>query len=109
MESVTSSGKVLLTVINDILDYSKLEAGKVSLESIDFDLEHLVNDVYKITQIKFSNPNINSFIDFKPEVSRWVKGDPTRLRQILLNLLSNAVKFTTTGEIGITVSKDGAS
>ena len=108
LDTITSSGGLLLSVISDILDFSKLEAGRVLLEKIDFDLENLVYDIFKIARVKFQN-NINSFIDWDQTLPPWVKGDPTRLRQVLLNLLGNAAKFTQQGEIGLTVSLEEAS
>ncbi len=104
LSTINSSGQLLLALINDILDFSKLEAGKVSIEEIDFDLEHLVYDVFKIAQARFKEKNINVYVDWDAKLPRWLKGDPTRLRQVILNLLSNAVKFTSQGDIGLIVS-----
>ncbi|MBF0503647.1 MAG: response regulator [Candidatus Omnitrophica bacterium] len=104
LDTVTSSGQMLVTVINDVLDFSKLEAGKIVLERIDFDLSNLVYDIFKIAKVRFEGPHISSYVDFDDRLPIWVKGDPTRLRQILLNLLGNAAKFTHQGEIGLTLS-----
>ncbi|MBF0570265.1 MAG: PAS domain S-box protein [Candidatus Omnitrophica bacterium] len=109
LNTVISSGKILLAVINDILDFSKLEAGKVQLEKMDFDLGNLVYDIFKIAKVKFKDYKINSYVDWDSSLPSWVRGDPTRLRQILLNLLNNAAKFTLEGEIGLTVSLEKAS
>jgi CheY-like chemotaxis protein/nitrogen-specific signal transduction histidine kinase len=106
LNTITTSSDILLSIINDILDFSKLEAGKVQLESIDFDLGSLVNDVFNMAQIRFQDQTIDSYIDWDTRVPHWVKGDPTRIRQILLNFLNNAAKFTQHGSIGITLTLD---
>lgn len=103
VDTMDSSGKLLLTLINDILDFSKIEAGKIFLEEVDFDLEYLIKDVFKIVAGRIPRGKITTYVDFNKEVPSRVKGDPTRLRQILLNLLNNAIKFTRQGEIGLTV------
>jgi len=103
LNTITTSSDILLSIINDILDFSKLEAGKVQLESIDFDLGNLVNDVFNMTQIRFQDQTIESYIDWDVRVPHWVKGDPTRIRQILLNFLNNAAKFTQHGSIGVII------
>ena len=103
LNTITSSSDILLSIINDILDFSKLEAGKVQLESIDFDLGNLVNDIFNMAKIRFKDPGINTYIDWDAKVPQWVKGDPTRIRQILLNFLNNAAKFTHEGEIGVII------
>ncbi|MFH0984809.1 MAG: response regulator [Candidatus Omnitrophota bacterium] len=101
--TMDSSGKLLLTLINDILDFSKIEAGKIVLEDVFFDLEYLIKDVFKIASTKIPRGKITTYVDFHKEAPTRVKGDPTRMRQILLNLLNNAIKFTRQGEIGLTV------
>ncbi|MBF0511165.1 MAG: response regulator [Candidatus Omnitrophica bacterium] len=109
LTTITSSGELLLATINDILDFSKLEAGKIRLESLDFDLSNLVYDVFKMASIRFKDNKINAYVDWDASLPAWVKGDPTRLRQVLLNLLGNAAKFTDKGEIGLKVSLEHAS
>ncbi len=103
LKSIETSGELLLGIINDILDLSKLDSGKVKLESIDFNLEHLVNDVFKMVAERVREKQIDSFIEIQPDVIRALKGDPTRLRQIIINLLSNAIKFTESGSISVRV------
>ncbi len=108
LNTITSSGKLLLSVINDVLSFSKLESGKIILEMIEFDLEYLVGDVFKmITSHPQGDRSSSTYIDIDKNIPRSVMGDPTRLRQILVNLLNNAEKFTSQGEIGIVVRKDG--
>ncbi len=104
--TISSSGDMLLNLINDILDLSKLEAGKVELEHIDFNLSYLILDIFKMVQAEFSNKPIDVYIDIARDVPQQLKGDPTRLKQIFLNLISNAFKFTEDGEIGVAVVVD---
>ncbi|MDD5488769.1 MAG: ATP-binding protein, partial [Candidatus Omnitrophica bacterium] len=109
VDTIMDSGGVLLTLISDILDISKIEAGEVQLEHIDFDLEHLVDSTFKIISSRARDKNIKLFYNFQPGMPTRYKGDPTRIRQILLNLLSNAVKFTDEGNISADIKlKDGA-
>ncbi len=102
--SIYSSGESLLAIINDILDFSKIEAGKLKLESINFNLELLINDV---TELFFSTAcakklELNVFIEESSFL--YLKGDPTRLKQVLINLMGNAIKFTETGEVAVRAS-----
>ncbi|MFH0986100.1 MAG: response regulator [Candidatus Omnitrophota bacterium] len=106
LSSVTASGELLLDIINSILDISKLGSSVLVLESIDFDLEYLVSDVFKMLMPKFSEKGLVTYIDIDKHIRRFLKGDPTRLRQILVNLLSNAIKFTDKGDVGIIVRRD---
>ncbi len=101
-ESVRQSGQALLTVINEILDFSKLEAGKLELEIIDFDLVEAVENVAELLGPQASGKGIDFVTFIAPEVPRAVAGDPGRLRQILLNLAGNAIKFTERGSVAIT-------
>ena len=103
LKSVSSSGQLLLGIINDILDFSKLESGKVKLESIDFNLEYLLSETFKMIVPRLREKNLDSFLDIAHDVPMDVKGDPTRIKQIVINLLGNAIKFTEHGSIGVTV------
>jgi len=96
---INNSADLLLDLVNDILDYSKIEAGKLDLELIEFDIIELVENTCEIVneRARSKNLTVSSFID--PTISRIVKGDPGRIRQILLNFLSNSIKFTEQGEI----------
>jgi signal transduction histidine kinase/DNA-binding response OmpR family regulator len=105
-EMVHSSGKLLLSIIDDILDVSKMEAGRLKFESIDFDLPYMVTDAFKMIVSRLEGGKVYPHIEIDPKVPVQVKGDPTRLRQILINLLGNAVKFTPEGEIRLTVELD---
>jgi PAS domain S-box-containing protein len=103
MESIKFSSDHLLGVINDVLDFSKLEAGKVTLEKIDFDISNLVNECVRTVDFKAKENNIEINIETETSIPPILLGDPSRLRQILLNLLSNAVKFTDEGHIDVKV------
>ncbi|MCB9651252.1 MAG: response regulator [Deltaproteobacteria bacterium] len=98
---VRSSSEALLAILNDILDYSKLEAGKLEIEHIDFDLHHTVQEVLLIISPVAHHKGLKLDVQWSPEVPQWVRGDPGRLRQVLLNLLSNAVKFTPSGTVEV--------
>jgi signal transduction histidine kinase/CheY-like chemotaxis protein len=101
----TTSGRSLLTLINDILDFSKVEAGKLEFEKIDFDLEEVVEGCALALTEQANTKSLELLCDINGEVKQFVKGDPTRLRQVLTNLMGNAVKFTTEGEVKIMVRK----
>ncbi len=106
LETISSSGELLLAIISDILDISKVEAGKIKLEMIDFRLDYLVENTMNIIQGRLGNKPIKLTTFVHEGIHHNLIGDPTRLRQILINLLGNAVKFTEEGEIGISVSVD---
>jgi CheY-like chemotaxis protein len=92
-----------LGIINDILDYSKIEAGKVDLESVNFNLVDTVERVSEILAMQAHQKNIELIVDIEPDVPCQLLGDPQRLRQILFNLIGNAVKFTLHGEVCVRV------
>ena len=96
----------LLGIINDILDFSKIEAGKFELELIPFSLKKTIAEVVDIVRVGAENKGLKLITKIDPEICDSLKGDPLRLRQILLNLTSNAIKFTTKGGIFITVKLD---
>ncbi|MBU1344748.1 MAG: response regulator [Proteobacteria bacterium] len=100
---IHTSGTSLLSLINDILDYSKMEAGKLDLEMINFDLRVTLETVGDMTAIKAQEKGLEYVIMVHPEVPSLLRGDPGRLRQIIVNLTANAVKFTAKGEIVICV------
>jgi len=103
-----SSGESLLGLINNILDFSKIESGSLELESIDFDLRGVIDETVDATALQASEKHLEVVVDVDLTCPQYVRGDPTRLRQILLNLLSNAVKFTEVGDITLTVSPAAA-
>lgn len=100
-KTIRDSAGGLLTVINDILDFSKIEAGKLELEVIDFDLKTAVESITEMLAQQAGKKQLELACLMHAEVPRLVKGDPGRLRQILLNLVSNAIKFTPRGEVVI--------
>ncbi|HTQ15500.1 MAG TPA: response regulator [Rhizomicrobium sp.] len=101
---VAESGEALLTVVNDILDISKLEAGKLEIEKIDFDLGATVESAACLLAAKARQKRIDIAMFIAPDARGAYRGDPTRLRQILLNLLNNAIKFTEKGGVSIQVA-----
>jgi len=105
-ESVRSCGESLLTIINDILDFSKIEAGKVDLEELDFDLTPLVEEVMDLLAGQAQGKGLELACQIAPDVPRCVRGDPSRVRQVLTNLIGNAIKFTEVGEVVVRVNCD---
>ena len=101
---VAESGEALLTVVNDILDISKLEAGKFEIENIDFDLVAAVESAAALMAPKARQAHIDMAMFIEPAARGAYRGDPMRLRQILLNLLNNAIKFTEKGGVSIQVA-----
>jgi PAS domain S-box-containing protein len=99
---VRSAAHNLLGIINDILDLSKIEAGRIELESIEFNLEQILDSLADLTAIRAEEKGIELIFNTSPAVPLDLRGDPTRLGQILLNLVNNAIKFTESGEIMVT-------
>jgi PAS domain S-box-containing protein len=103
VHTIQVSGENLLTIINDILDYSKIEAGKIELEKSPFVLRGCVEDAFDLFMHVAAKKNIELMYYVEPDVPKILLGDTTRLRQILVNLLGNATKFTENGEIHLSV------
>jgi PAS domain S-box-containing protein len=103
-ETVKSSAEALLTIINDILDFSKVEAGKLDLENLDFDLRATLDDVADLLAFRAHEKKLEFILLVAPDVPLALRGDPGRLRQILINLGGNAVKFTQHGEVSLQVT-----
>ncbi|MBQ2591661.1 MAG: PAS domain-containing protein, partial [Candidatus Riflebacteria bacterium] len=101
---ICSSSENLLAIINDILDFSKMEAGKMHFENICFNLSDCVNDVVKMLIIRAAQKNLKLRCNIDSDVPLFLKGDPHRLRQVIINLVSNAIKFTEKGSVDIHVS-----
>ncbi|OGR16841.1 MAG: hypothetical protein A2X81_14045 [Desulfobacterales bacterium GWB2_56_26] len=99
-----SSAISLLDIINDILDFSKIEAGKLELENTDFSLDELLEQLSNVFAMKAAEKNIELLFNVHPDVPTFLKGDPLRLRQILINLTGNALKFTHSGEIIVSIN-----
>ncbi len=102
---ITRSAQALLYIINDVLDFSKIEAGKMELECIEFEVEQLVSDVCDIFVFNPQYQQIELIVSIDPELPHQIKGDPFRIRQILVNFLSNAYKFTQEGHIVLCLKK----
>ncbi|MBW2601482.1 MAG: response regulator [Deltaproteobacteria bacterium] len=103
-EIIRRSGEGLLSLINDILDFSKIEAGQLELEAVDFDPEAVAYDVCELIRPKLADKPVEVLCYIDDKVPAYVKGDPSRLRQVLLNLMDNAVKFTESGEIELSMN-----
>jgi len=103
---IHSSGKALLCIVNDILDYSKIEAGKIQLEAEPFDLEKTCADALTSFRFVAETKRLNLGLYYDPALPRQLLGDSGRLRQILMNLLGNAIKFTQRGSITLWVEAD---
>ena len=98
-EIIRESGNALLTLINDILDFSKIEARKLTFETVDFDLRELVEGTLELVGERAQAKKLELAACLAPEASIGLRGDPHRLRQVLLNLVGNAIKFTEQGEV----------
>lgn len=103
VETIQASGDTLLRIINDILDYSKIESGKLSFEETVFSLEKVISDSFSLLSFEASKKGLSLNTDIAEDVPQFIKTDRGRLRQILLNLLSNAVKFTERGSVSLKV------
>lgn len=104
ISTIQKSGEALLAIINDILDYSKIEARKMNLEEVGFDLRQMVVEVERLFRPKAQEKALEFSVTVADSAPRVVIGDPTRLRQVLINLVGNAFKFTATGRIGVHVA-----
>lgn len=111
LDAIRKSADNLLVIVNDILDLSKIEAGKIMLELIPFNIQQLAEGVYNTLFLKTEEKNLQFNIDFANEVPKYLVGDPTRVSQILINLIGNAIKFTETGGVQLKIQllekKDG--
>ena len=103
VEILTSSGKNLISIVNDILDLSKIESGKISLEMTEFSLKGAINDVVLTQRSVISNKGLSLNVTVADDVPPIFMGDPLRIKQIILNLLGNAAKFTSKGSIFVSV------
>ncbi|MCW8956474.1 MAG: ATP-binding protein [Gammaproteobacteria bacterium] len=103
---LNQSGRLLMTVLNDILDYSKIEAGKLVLEQQAFSPQQAMNDVYELLKNNAYEKGILLSVNFDPICPEFLVGDAIRFRQILLNLLNNAIKFTEQGRVGVSIVCD---
>ncbi len=104
LNHINNSAKNLLVILNDVLDYSKLEAGKLTIEKIQFSLKESIEKSVNILGYKAEEKGVAIFYNYDNRISPWLIGDPSRLNQIMMNLLSNAIKFTSEGSITIQCS-----
>ena len=100
-QTVRASGEALLSLVNEVLDFSKIEAGKLELETLDFDLQTVLDDFSSMLALRAHDKGLELVCSADPDVPLQLRGDPGRLRQILINLTGNALKFTATGEIAV--------
>jgi len=107
LEMAVSSAESLLIIINEILDFSRIEAGKLEIDAVSFNLKAVVEETAKFFSHRATNKGLALGCDVKPGTPGVVIGDPTRLRQVLVNLVENALKFTEHGGVTITVGPEG--
>ncbi|NEW60946.1 response regulator, partial [Sulfurovum sp. bin170] len=105
IEKIDNSAKMLLTIINDILDLSKIEAGKLTIDSVDFNVHKMIDNSRDLISFKAKQKNIKFSAFYSDEIPEELHGDSLRISQVLTNLLGNAVKFTSIGEVSLLVSK----
>jgi PAS domain S-box-containing protein len=106
LDMVKSSADSLLTIINDILDFSKIDAGKLRLDPIGFNLRDSLGETARLLAPVAHQKGLEVILDIHPNVPQSVRGDPTRLRQVIVNLVGNAIKFTEHGEIGLRIETE---
>jgi PAS domain S-box-containing protein len=106
VETVRSSGDHLLTIISDILDYAKIDSGKIVLEDLEFPLLDWIEDTVDLVAAQAADKGLELVVDVADTIPYDVRADPGRQRQVLINLVSNAVKFTPRGELDVTVTAD---
>jgi PAS domain S-box-containing protein len=105
IQIAAQGGELLLRLVNDILDLTKVESGKLDLEQLDFDAVPMVEVCMQLLAIKAHEKSLALHTIIEPDLNTWIKGDPYRFRQLILNLVSNAIKFTAKGSITIKLSK----
>src|SRR6202035_826306 len=106
LSTVISNGHTLLALINGILDLAKVESGRISLETVEFDLKDVTEKVLETLAIRAHEKGLELMVRFAPQLPELVLGDPLRLSQILINLIGNAIKFTKKGQVLVSVERD---
>jgi PAS domain S-box-containing protein len=109
VNTIVSSGQLLMSIINDILDLSKVSSGRMTLEELPFDLWQILTDAARIIEPQVQAPNVALVVHIDPALTGKFVGDPVRLRQVMINLLGNAAKFTSLGEVTLTARWDGTT
>ena len=100
---INRSGEHLLTLINNVLDMSKIEAGRIILNPTEFDLHQLLNSLIEMLRLKAQSKGLSLILHYSPDLPRYIETDESKLRQVLINLLNNAIKFTKQGTIAVRV------
>ncbi|BCL72811.1 histidine kinase [Vibrio nigripulchritudo] len=103
---INRSGSSLLSIINDVLDYSKIEAGHLKVAQHNFDLVSMVGDISQLLSSRATEKRLNLYQEVDPEIGRYFLGDSVRISQVLTNLIGNAIKFTDQGEVDVYVGRD---
>ena len=106
LEIIQHNGEHLLALINDVLDMSKIEAGRITLHEEDVDLARLLNELEQMFQLRASEKNLALLFDLAPDIPRYIRADQVKLRQVLINLLHNAIKFTTEGRVELNIRNE---
>lgn len=109
LELSSTSANALLTLVNDLLDLSKIEAGKLEIEMVPFSLSDLLNDIAALSSAQAEDQGVGFHIEVESGVPNVISGDPGRIRQILLNLIGNALKFTEEGAVSVSVTKEAVT
>ncbi len=107
LATIVDSGQMLLRILNDVLDYSKIEAGRLEFESVDFSLEAVIERLRDLFSPEAEAKGLLLGFEINPDLPPWFRGDPGRIQQILANLIGNAIKFTEEGEIYVSVEGEG--
>ena len=103
---IKNAGKMLLSIINDILDYSKIEAGKMEIIPVDFRLGYMLDDINRLIDVKVKEKDLDFIVNVSPELPSMVYGDELRIKQVIINILTNAVKYTPQGSVTFSVSAE---
>lgn len=109
VETITHSSEGLLTLLNDLLDFTKMEAGKLELEIVDFEIGSLASGVIDLMAARAGAKGLSLTLHRRPDQALWLRSDANRLRQVLLNLVGNAIKFTHAGSVSLEISQEVAS
>jgi len=105
LDIIQRCGNHLTSLINDLLDIAKIEAGKMGLDTLPVHLPSLLNEIISVMRIKAGQKNLDLHVDLAPDIPVWFKTDPKRIRQVIINLMGNAVKFTQTGNVRFSAHK----
>lgn len=105
LDTINRSGEHLLTLINDVLEMSKIEAGRITLNPTNFDLHSLLNWLYQMFQMKAQSKGLHLVIEQSPDLPQYIRTDESKLRQVLVNLVGNAIKFTHDGSVVLRISQ----